>query len=58
MVGITSYGAYIPWHRLDRTSFVRAWGWPTTWAVNPTPPTVSVASPEVVTAAGSPVYSV
>ena len=26
MVGITSYGAYIPWHRLDRTNFVKAWG--------------------------------
>lgn len=26
MVGIVSYGAYIPWHRLDRKSFVRAWG--------------------------------
>ena len=26
MVGITSYGAYIPWHRLDRKSFVKAWG--------------------------------
>ena len=26
MVGITSYGAYIPWHRLDRQLFVKAWG--------------------------------
>ena len=26
MVGITSYGAYIPWHRLDRQSFIKAWG--------------------------------
>jgi len=26
MVGITSYGAYIPWHRLDRQNFVKAWG--------------------------------
>lgn len=26
MVGIVSYGAYIPWHRLDRQDFVKAWG--------------------------------
>ena len=26
MVGITSYGAYIPWHRIDRQQFVKAWG--------------------------------
>jgi len=26
MVGITSYGAYIPWHRIDRQKFVNAWG--------------------------------
>ncbi len=26
MVGIISYGAYIPWHRLDRQNFVKAWG--------------------------------
>ncbi len=26
MVGITSYGAYIPWYRLDRQNFVKAWG--------------------------------
>ena len=26
MVGITSYGAYIPWHRIDRQNFVKAWG--------------------------------
>lgn len=26
MVGITSYGAYIPLHRLDRSEFFRAWG--------------------------------
>jgi len=26
MIGITSYGAYIPWHRLDRQEFLRAWG--------------------------------
>jgi hydroxymethylglutaryl-CoA synthase len=26
MVGICSYGAYIPWHRLDRRNFVKAWG--------------------------------
>ncbi len=26
MVGITSYGAYIPWHRMDRQLFVKAWG--------------------------------
>jgi hydroxymethylglutaryl-CoA synthase len=26
MIGITSYGAYIPWHRLDRQQFVKAWG--------------------------------
>lgn len=26
MIGIISYGAYIPWHRLDRQQFVKAWG--------------------------------
>ncbi|GAG24887.1 unnamed protein product, partial [marine sediment metagenome] len=26
MIGITSYGAYIPWHRIDRQNFVKAWG--------------------------------
>jgi 3-hydroxy-3-methylglutaryl CoA synthase len=26
MIGITSYGAYIPWHRLDRQLFAKAWG--------------------------------
>lgn len=26
MVGITSYGAYIPWHRIDRQNFLKAWG--------------------------------
>ncbi|MEA1958790.1 MAG: OB-fold domain-containing protein [Chloroflexota bacterium] len=26
MIGITSYGAYIPWHRLDRQQFLKAWG--------------------------------
>jgi len=26
MIGITSYGAYIPWHRLDRQQIVKAWG--------------------------------
>ena len=26
MVGITSYGAYVPLHRLDRAEFFRAWG--------------------------------
>ena len=26
MVGITSYGGYIPLHRLDRSEFFRAWG--------------------------------
>ena len=26
MVGITSYGAYIPWHRMERKLFVKAWG--------------------------------
>lgn len=26
MVGIMSYGAYIPWYRLDRQAFVQAWG--------------------------------
>lgn len=26
MVGITSYGAYIPWHRIDRQLFAKAWG--------------------------------
>ncbi len=26
MFGITSYGAYIPWHRLERQNFVKAWG--------------------------------
>ena len=25
MIGITSYGAYIPWHRLDRQQFLKAW---------------------------------
>jgi hypothetical protein len=24
MIGITSYGAYIPWHRLDRQHFVKS----------------------------------
>lgn len=26
MIGITSYGAYIPWHRMDRQLFLQAWG--------------------------------
>lgn len=26
MVGITAYGAYIPWHRMDRQQCVKAWG--------------------------------
>ena len=26
MIGITSYGAYIPWRRLDRQQFLNAWG--------------------------------
>jgi 3-hydroxy-3-methylglutaryl CoA synthase len=26
MIGITSYGAYIPWHRIDRQLFAKAWG--------------------------------
>jgi hydroxymethylglutaryl-CoA synthase len=26
MIGITSYGAYIPWHRIDRQKFAKAWG--------------------------------
>jgi hydroxymethylglutaryl-CoA synthase len=26
MVGITSYGAYIPWHRMNREDCVKAWG--------------------------------
>jgi len=26
MVGIVSYGAYIPWYRLSRQEFLRAWG--------------------------------
>lgn len=26
MIGITSYGAYIPWHRLERQLFAKAWG--------------------------------
>jgi hydroxymethylglutaryl-CoA synthase len=26
MIGITSYGAYIPWHRMDRQLFREAWG--------------------------------
>ena len=26
MIGITSYGAYIPWHRIDRQLFQKAWG--------------------------------
>jgi 3-hydroxy-3-methylglutaryl CoA synthase len=26
MIGITSYGAYIPWHRIDRQQFTKAWG--------------------------------
>lgn len=26
MIGITSYGAYIPWHRIDRQLFLQAWG--------------------------------
>ncbi|NQT48518.1 MAG: OB-fold domain-containing protein [Chloroflexi bacterium] len=26
MVGITSYGAYIPWHRMERQHCVKAWG--------------------------------
>lgn len=24
--GISSYGAYIPWHRMDRGLFANAWG--------------------------------
>ncbi len=24
MIGITSYGAYIPWHRIDRKSYLDA----------------------------------
>ncbi len=26
MIGITSYGAYIPWHRIDRNSYLNAFG--------------------------------
>jgi len=26
MVGITAYGAYIPWHRMNREDCVKAWG--------------------------------
>jgi hydroxymethylglutaryl-CoA synthase len=26
MVGITSYGAYVPWHRMKREECVKAWG--------------------------------
>lgn len=26
MVGITSYGAYVPWHRLTRAEIAKAWG--------------------------------
>jgi hydroxymethylglutaryl-CoA synthase len=26
MTGITAYGAYIPWHRIDRQLFLKAWG--------------------------------
>ena len=26
MVGISSYGVYIPWHRLERAQIARAWG--------------------------------
>jgi 3-hydroxy-3-methylglutaryl CoA synthase len=26
MIGITSYGAYIPWHRIARENFAKAWG--------------------------------
>ncbi|MBT4513329.1 MAG: hydroxymethylglutaryl-CoA synthase family protein, partial [Chloroflexi bacterium] len=26
MVGITAYGAYIPWHRMERQKCVGAWG--------------------------------
>jgi hydroxymethylglutaryl-CoA synthase len=26
MIGITSYGAYIPWHRMNRQKFAKAWG--------------------------------
>jgi hydroxymethylglutaryl-CoA synthase len=26
MIGITSYGAYIPWHRINRQNFAKAWG--------------------------------
>jgi len=26
MIGITSYGAYIPWHRMDRQLYQKAWG--------------------------------
>ncbi|MBM3132105.1 MAG: 3-hydroxy-3-methylglutaryl CoA synthase [Chloroflexi bacterium] len=26
MVGIVAYGAYIPWHRMDRQQCVKAWG--------------------------------
>lgn len=28
MVGITAYGAYIPWHRLSRADIAKAWGVP------------------------------
>lgn len=28
MVGITAYGAYIPWHRLNRADIAKAWGGP------------------------------
>ena len=26
MIGITSYGAYIPWHRMERKTAFNAWG--------------------------------
>ena len=26
MIGIKSFGAYVPWHRLDRQQFLKAWG--------------------------------
>lgn len=27
MVGIASYGAYVPWYRIDRTVIYSAMGW-------------------------------
>jgi len=27
MVGITSYGGYIPWHRMERMTAYKAMGW-------------------------------